>query len=82
MTRTERSSSLRALVRDRSEARNGMDNSLPKGGAGAYNWGSIHAEYDHENAAIADEAEEFEEQAAGGGGKRLPSGIQYSYTIG
>ena len=70
MTRTERSHSLRALVKDRSEARNGMDNSLPKGGAGAHNWGSIHLERDHENAAIADEDEEFEEQATGGGGER------------
>jgi hypothetical protein len=70
MTRTERSHSLRALVKDRSEARNGMDSSVPKGGAGAHNWGSIHSEYDHENAAIADEDDEFEDQAAGGG-KRL-----------
>ncbi len=72
MTRTERSSSLRALVRDRSEARNGMDSSVPKGGAGAHNWGSIQSEYFHENAAIADEVHEFEDQAAGGEGQRLP----------
>jgi hypothetical protein len=72
MTRTERSHSLRALVKDRSEARNGMDNSLRKDGAGAHNWGSIHTEYDHEIAGIADEVEEFEDQAAGAaGGKRL-----------
>jgi hypothetical protein len=72
MTRTERSHSLRALVKDRSEARNGMDSSVPKGGAGAHNWGSIHSEYDHENSAIVDEAEELEDQAATGGeGKRL-----------
>jgi hypothetical protein len=66
MTRTERSHSLRALAKDRSEARNGMDASLPKGGAGAYNWGSIKTEYDHESAAIADEDAEFEDQ-----GRRL-----------
>jgi hypothetical protein len=71
MTRTERSHSLRALLKDRSEARNGMDTSLPKGGAGAHNWGSLDSEYDHENNAIADEVEEREDQAAAGGGKRL-----------
>jgi hypothetical protein len=73
MTRTERSHSLRALIKDRSEARNGMDTSVPKGGAGGHNWGSIQSEYYHENAAIVDEVDEFEDQAAagGGGGKRL-----------
>jgi hypothetical protein len=72
MTRTERSHSLRALLKDRSEARNGMDSSLPKGGAGAYNWGSIDAEYDHENGAIIDEADEPEGAA---GGKPLLSDV-------
>jgi hypothetical protein len=48
-----------------------MDTSLPKGGAGAHNWGSLDSEYDHENNAIADEVEEREDQAAAGGGKRL-----------
>ena len=71
MTRTERSHSLRALIKDRSEARNGMDSSLPKGGAGAYNWGSINSEYYLENAAAVDEVEEREDQAAAGEGKRV-----------
>ena len=70
MTRTERSQSLRALLKDRSEARNGMDSSVPKGGAGAYNWGSIDSEFDYENAALADEAAEFDDQAEEAGGKR------------
>jgi hypothetical protein len=70
MTRTERSLSLRALAKDRSEARNGMDSSVPKGGAGAHNWGSLDAEYSHESAAILDEDAEFDNQA---GGKRLLS---------
>ncbi|KAI9513377.1 hypothetical protein F5148DRAFT_511 [Russula earlei] len=63
MTRTERSHTLRALLKDRSEARNGMDSSVPKGGAGAYNWGSLDYELDYENAAMVDE---FEDQAAEG----------------
>jgi len=62
MTRTERSQSLRALVKDRSEARNGMDSSVPKGGAGAHNWGSVDFELEYENAATYD----VEDQAAGG----------------
>ena len=61
MTRTERSHSLRALLKDRSEARNGMNNSLPKGGAGAHNWGSLNSEFRHETDAIADEAAELED---------------------
>ena len=70
MTRTERSLSLRALAKDRSEARNGMDSSVPKGGAGAHNWGSIDAEYSLESAAVLDEDAEFDNQV---GGKRLLS---------
>ncbi|KAF8480091.1 hypothetical protein DFH94DRAFT_740247, partial [Russula ochroleuca] len=65
MTRTERSHSLRALAKDRSEARNGMDTSVPKGGAGAHNWGSLNAEFAIESEAMLDENAEFEDQAAG-----------------
>jgi hypothetical protein len=71
MTRTERSLSLRALAKDRSEARNGMDSSVPKGGAGAHNWGSLDNEFTLESDAIADEDAEREDQAAGAGGKAL-----------
>ncbi|KAI0305100.1 hypothetical protein B0F90DRAFT_1808952 [Multifurca ochricompacta] len=63
MTRTERSHSLRALIKDRSEARNGMDNSVPKGGAGAHNWGSLGSEIYFENDAPVDGDAEFEDQA-------------------
>ncbi|KAF8273652.1 hypothetical protein EI94DRAFT_1676273 [Lactarius quietus] len=63
MTRTERSQSLRALAKDRSGSRNGMDMSVPKGGAGAHNWGSLGAEFLHETTALDDEAAEFEDQA-------------------
>jgi hypothetical protein len=73
MTRTERSHSLRALAKDRSEARNGMDTSVPKGGAGAHNWGSLNAEFAIESEAMLDENAEFEDQAAGG--RRLPSDV-------
>jgi hypothetical protein len=80
MTRTERSHSLRALIKDRSEARNGMDNSLPKGGAGGHNWGSLDFELDYENAAIADEAAEYDDQAGEGGGK-CPTSLTYNYSV-
>jgi len=70
MTRTERSHSLRALLKDRSEARNGMDSSVPKGGAGAHNWGTLERELEYENAAIADEAAETEDQRVEADGKR------------
>jgi hypothetical protein len=73
MTRTERSHSLRALIKDRSEARNGMDNSVPKGGAGGHNWGTLDSELEYQNAAIADEAAEFDDE---GGGKRSLADVQ------
>ena len=44
MTRTERSISPRALRRDRSENKEGVDTGMRKGGAGAHNWGSIDEE--------------------------------------
>ncbi|KAI0292851.1 hypothetical protein BC826DRAFT_894161, partial [Russula brevipes] len=62
MTRTERSHSLRALLKDRSEARNGMDSSVPKGGAGGHNWGSL--DQVHEIAALVNEDADFEEGEA------------------
>ncbi|CAE6458028.1 unnamed protein product [Rhizoctonia solani] len=54
MTRTERAAYPRAINKDRSEARNGMDRSLKKGGAGG--WGTI----DDEMAVGQDEYERDE----------------------
>ena len=76
MTRTERSQSLRALIKDRSEARNGMDSSLPKGGAGSHNWGSLDFEYEHETPAMDDETGELKDQAGEVGGKRRLADVQ------
>ncbi|KAJ8488581.1 hypothetical protein ONZ51_g3463 [Trametes cubensis] len=39
MTRTARASYPSAINKDRSEAKNGMDKHIPKGGAGPHNWG-------------------------------------------
>ena len=64
MTRTERATSPRAILKDRSESRSGMDKRTPKGGAGTHNWGSLMNERDYEDAALYDEEGE-EEQAAG-----------------
>jgi len=55
MTRTERAAYPRALNRDRSESRNGLDASLRKGGAGSHNWGSIADEQRLEDDALGDE---------------------------
>ena len=76
MTRTERSQSLRALIKDRSEARNGMDSSLPKGGAGSHNWGSLDFEYEHETPAMDDETGELKDQVGEVGGKRRLADVQ------
>lgn len=61
MTRTERAGFPRALLRDRSESKSGLDKSVRKNGSGQYNWGSINDERYLEAAALADEEEEFEE---------------------
>lgn len=61
MTRTARASYPSALAKDRSEAKNGMDKHIPKGGAGPHNWGRLEDELELENAAIEDELAEFED---------------------
>lgn len=75
MTRTERATSPRALMKDRSEARNGYDNSLRKGGAGAHNWGSLDDEGRFEREGLDDEAEDFEaanKEGEAGAGRFTP----------
>lgn len=74
MTRTERATSPRALLKDRSEARNGYDNSLRKGGAGAHNWGSLDDEGRFEREGQDDEADDFDEankEGEAGAGKLM-----------
>ncbi|KAI0695075.1 hypothetical protein C8T65DRAFT_709143 [Cerioporus squamosus] len=61
MTRTARASYPSALAKDRSEAKNGMDKHIPKGGAGPHNWGRLEDELELENAALEDEEAEFED---------------------
>ncbi|KAL4071721.1 hypothetical protein V8B97DRAFT_1943382 [Scleroderma yunnanense] len=62
MTRTERSAYPRALVRDRSQSRSGLDNHIRKGGGGRYNWGKIEDEGSLEAAAVNDQSLEFVEE--------------------
>lgn len=59
MTRTERAAFPRALFRDRSESKSGLDKSLRKSGGGNHNWGSIHNEGYLESAALEDEGKAF-----------------------
>ncbi|KAG6337005.1 hypothetical protein ID866_2065 [Astraeus odoratus] len=63
MTRTERASFPRALVRDRSQSKSGLDSSLRKGGGGYHNWGSIADEGYLEAAAWEDGARELAEES-------------------
>ena len=58
MTRTERSLTPRAIIKDRSESKSGMDKALRKGGAGSHNWGNINEEYLLETEALDDERQE------------------------
>jgi len=60
MTRTARAAYPRAVIKDRSESRTGLDPSIRKSGAGPHNWGSIAEELHLEMAAIGDEERETE----------------------
>jgi len=59
MTRTERSTFPKAISKDRSESKSGMDKSLRKHGAGTHNWGSLADEAQLEYGAIDDEETEM-----------------------
>jgi len=65
MTRTERSAFPRAVVRDRSESKSGLDKSLRKNGGGYHNWGSLADEGYLEAAALEDEQRELAEVTTG-----------------
>jgi len=60
MTRTERSAFPRALAKDRSLSRSGLDKSMRKDGAGAHSWGKLTNEAELEFAALDDEQLEAE----------------------
>ncbi|KAK2460858.1 hypothetical protein APHAL10511_007328 [Amanita phalloides] len=60
MTRTERASYPRAVLRDRSLSRSGLNTHLRKGGAGRHNWGGIEHESRLEYQALDDEERELE----------------------
>ncbi|KAF7327122.1 hypothetical protein MKEN_00288600 [Mycena kentingensis (nom. inval.)] len=62
MTRTARSSSLRSMLKDRSENKTGVSGALRKNGGGAHNWGSLENERDLAFAGIDDGAAELEEE--------------------
>ena len=63
MTRTERAAYPRALVRDRSQSKSGLDNSIRKGGSGRHNWGSLDDERQLEAAALEDGASELADKS-------------------
>ncbi|KAI0696326.1 hypothetical protein BC835DRAFT_1234297, partial [Cytidiella melzeri] len=60
MTRTERAIFPRAIARDRSESKTGIDKRTPKNGAGPHNWGSLEDERDLEEQAAFDEQSDTE----------------------
>ncbi|OJA10504.1 hypothetical protein AZE42_07827 [Rhizopogon vesiculosus] len=64
MTRTSRASFPRAIIRDRSESKSGLDKSIRKNGGGQHNWGSIKDEAGFEATWREDEQDELEEAAA------------------
>ncbi|KAL0071306.1 hypothetical protein AAF712_001872 [Marasmius tenuissimus] len=64
MTRTERSAFPRAVNRDRSLSKSGLERSLRKDGGGAHNWGRLEDELDHEYDALDDDIREDEEASS------------------
>jgi len=65
MTRTARASYPRAIVKDRSLSRTGLDRSVHKHGAGQHNWGSIldHTksfDFDDGENDIQEDSDEFQ----------------------
>ena len=62
MTRTERASYPRALMKDRSESRSGLDPNVRKAGGGQHNWGKIQDEYQIETMAEQEVRREEEEE--------------------
>ena len=61
MTRTARAAYPRAVIKDRSESRTGLDPSIRKSGAGHHNWGSLADALRLDEAAIGDEELEITE---------------------
>ncbi|KAF9515910.1 hypothetical protein BS47DRAFT_1391232 [Hydnum rufescens UP504] len=65
MTRTARAIYPRALTRDRSESKSGLDKSLSKHGAGNHNWGSLQDEtHQVEDAVEYYSADEYADTAS------------------
>ncbi|EKM57322.1 uncharacterized protein PHACADRAFT_255021 [Phanerochaete carnosa HHB-10118-sp] len=64
MTRTERSTSLRAIMKDRSQPRNAMGQELKKDGAGPHNWGALRYEQELEEDAQFDGEREYDGEEA------------------
>jgi len=65
MTRTARASYPRAIAKDRSLSRTGLDRSIHKHGAGQHNWGSIldhtkRYDFDEEENDIPEDSDEFQ----------------------
>jgi hypothetical protein len=77
MTRTARAAYPRAMIKDRSETRTGLEGnrrSMPKDGAGGHNWGSLADERQNELAALEDAS--FDEEEAGAARADMPDARQ------
>ena len=66
MTRTARASYPRAVIRDRSLSKSGLDGHIQKGGAGRHNWGDLEHEPRSEFDQYDEEEEEMEEEIPNG----------------
>lgn len=77
MTRTARAAYPRAVIKDRSENKTGIEGnrrSMPKDGAGGHNWGSLADERQNELAALEDAS--FDEEEAGATRADMPDARQ------
>ncbi|KAF9255984.1 hypothetical protein L218DRAFT_1081569 [Marasmius fiardii PR-910] len=80
MTRTERSAFPRAVNRDRSLSKSGLEKSLRKDGGGAHNWGRLEDEWEHEYAALGDEVREEDDRSSDVADKAAPLSPSSSMT--
>ncbi|KAI4294451.1 hypothetical protein EV122DRAFT_268583 [Schizophyllum commune] len=80
MTRTARSNSVKAMQKDRSISRTGLDAGLRKHGAGTHNWGSLAQERALEDAALYDVDDYEEEEVEGNAAALSPASEPSEYS--
>ncbi|KAF5393157.1 hypothetical protein D9757_001353 [Collybiopsis confluens] len=84
MTRTARSTYPRAVLKDRSQSRSGMDKSLKKDGAGKGNWGKLgdveYGEVEYDEESDVRNVENTSSSETGSEASSPPSDLKTTYS--